>query len=260
MRNLAPLLFVALLLLPAPQADAQQRGRMMENADDAFANLDERFTLRFFDATNGRPISGATVTFEGARATTNGQGAATFDLPDDLMPEEKRMVLFEHPKYVRTKGPVTFMVGMIWFNRFSVSPALPPGRIRIALDWDASPRDLDAHLVKRGHYHLSYRETKKVEDHAWLDRDDRDGFGPETVTVLKLDPNAHYTYYVHDFTNRAARASGKLAESRAHVRVYSQSGLLHTFTAPATGKGTLWKVFEITGGQITATGGISDAK
>ena len=259
MRHILSLLFVTSMLLPTTEVDAHQRTRMMENADDAFTNLEERFTLRFFDATNGRPIPRATVTFEGERTTTNSKGAATFDLPDDLLPEEERTVLFEHPKYVRTEGPVTFMVGMVWFNRFSVSPALPPGRIRIALDWEASPRDLDAHLVKRGQYHLSYRDKRKIRDIAWLDRDDMNGYGPETVTVLKLDRDAHYTYYVHDYSNRASRTSSKLSESRAHVRVYTRDGLLHTFTAPRSSKGNVWKVFEISGGRVTPTGGISNA-
>mgnify|MGYP003956040387 CR=1 FL=1 len=259
MRTLLPAILAALLLLPAADADAQRRKRMMQNADDAFANLSERFTLRFFDATNGKPIPAATVTFEGKRTTTDAEGAATFDIPKGLSAEEQRSVLFEHPKYVRTEGPVTFLVGTVWFNRFSVSPMLKPDRLRIVLDWSASPADLDAHLVKRNQYHLSYRDTRKIEDIAWLDRDDQDGYGPETVTVLKLDPNAHYTYYVHDFTHRGRAGSDKLAASRAHVRVYSRDGLLHTFTAPRTGAGTLWKVFEIDAGRVRPTGQLSDA-
>jgi len=259
MRTLLLLLPVTLMLLPTAEVDAQGRKRMMQNTDDAFANLDQRFTLRFFDATNGLPVPGATVTFEGARATTDTEGAASFKIPSNLRPEDERSVLFEHPKFVRTEGPVTFMVGVVWFNRFSVSPALPPDRLRVVLDWTASPRDLDAHLVKRGQYHLSYRETRKIVDVAWLDRDDQDGYGPETVTILDLDASAHYTYYVHDFTNGAVRGSDKLAASRAHVRIYSRDGLLHTFTAPRSAKGSLWKVFEMVGGRISATGGISDA-
>jgi hypothetical protein len=259
MRTLFRLTFVALMLLPTIEADAQGRKRMMQNSDDAFANLSERFTLRFFDATNGKPIPAATVTFEGKRTTTDAEGAATFAIPKGLSAEEQRTVLFEHPKYVRTQGPVTFLVGTVWFNRFSVSPVLKPDRLRVVLDWSASPADLDAHLVKKNQYHLSYRETRKIEDIAWLDRDDQDGYGPETVTVLKLDPNAHYTYYVHDYTHRASSGSAKLAASRAHVRIYSRDGLLHTFTAPRAAKGSLWKVFEIVAGRVHATGQISDA-
>jgi hypothetical protein len=77
--------------------------------------------------------------------------------------------------------------------------------------------------------------------------------------VLKLDRDAHYTYYVRDYSNGASRTSSKLSESRAHVRVYTRDGLLHTFTAPRSSKGNVWKVFEISSGRITPTGGISNA-
>ncbi len=250
-------LALALCLLAAP-ASAQTK-RLQQNADDAFAALNEELTLRFFDAVTGKPIPGANVTFEGEKKRTDGEGAVTFDEPDDLGDDDKRIALFEHPKYVRAAAQVHFMMGKIFFNRYSISPALPPGRIRIVLDWDAAPRDLDAHLDRKGVYHLSFRQKKNYKDIAWLDRDDQDGFGPETVTVEKLDPKGRYSYYVHDYTNKANPSSTKLGSSRAHVRVYTSQGILKTFVAPAGGKGSVWKVFDVVGGQIQPVNRITTA-
>ena len=226
-------------------AAGQGRLRIRQNADDAFANLEEKFALRFLDAVTGKPIPGARITFEGASATTDREGAVRFAFPADLGYDEKRHALFAKKGYVRAKAAVHFMVGTVFFNRYSVSPTLPPGRIRIALDWAEKPKDLDAHLQKKGVYHLSYREMKKYQDLAWLDRDDRDGHGPETITFLRIDPKASYRYFVHDFTK-----TGAIGDSKAHVRVYGSKGLLHTFVVPTGAKGDVWKVFEIVNGVV----------
>ena len=249
---------VALCLLATP-ASAQSK-RLMQNADDAFAALNEQLTLRFLDAVTGKPIPGASVTFEGEQQRTDAEGAVTFDEPGDLGDDDTRVALFEHPKYVKSAAQVRFMMGKIFFNRYSISPALPPGRIRVVLDWNATPRDLDAHLEKKGVYHLSFRQKKNYKDIAWLDRDDQDGFGPETVTVEKLDPKARYSYVVHDFTNRTNPSSTKLGSSRAHVRIYTTEGILKTFVAPSGAKGSTWHVFDVIKGQITPVNRIKSGR
>ncbi len=65
------------------------------------------------------------------------------------------------------------------------------GSIRIILDWDKSPNDLDAHLVKDGDYHISYRNKRVADDGAaQLDRDDMNGYGPETITINNVESNS----------------------------------------------------------------------
>ena len=133
----------------------------------------------------------------------------------------------------------------VFFNRFSISPALAVDRIRVVLDWGRTPRDLDAHLVKEGDYHISFQDMKVVKEQARLDRDDLDGEGPETITVLKLSPQGTYRYYVHDYTR-----SGAIGSSKASVKVYGPDGILDTFDIPDRAKGTIWEVFRIENGGI----------
>ena len=69
------------------------------------------------------------------------------------------------------------IAGTIFWNRFTVSPNIEMGSIRIVLDWDKKPKDLDAHFVKEGDYHISYHNMKVSDDgSARLDRDDQNGF------------------------------------------------------------------------------------
>ena len=140
------------------------------------------------------------------------------------------------------------MAGSLFFNRFSVSQMLTPGRLRVVLDWDRAPLDLDAHLIKVGAYHISYRKMRVYQDQAKLDRDDRDGYGPETITIERVDPTARYRFYVHDYTR-----SSKMGDmSKAHVRVYSERGLEKTYVIPRQLKGDQWSVFELHQGEFSA--------
>jgi uncharacterized protein YfaP (DUF2135 family) len=119
------------------------------------------------------------------------------------------------------------------------------------LDWGEQPRDLDAHLMKEGSYHISYRDKIKIEDQAWLDRDDTDGQGPETITLKRPDDGGRYFFFVHDYSNRKSTNSKALAESRAHVRVYSSGGLVNSFRVPQNLRGTKWPVFQVDNGVVT---------
>jgi hypothetical protein len=234
----------------ATTALAQSRGAVSQKSADVFGELNDRFTLRFFDAVKGDPISQASVDCFGSSSQTDGEGAASFPFPADLGPDEIRQCTFQKRGYVTSKIPVHFMVGTLFQNRYSISPSLEAEQLRVVLDWGKQPADLDAHLVKTGVYHLSYRQMRRYEDSAWLDRDDQSGFGPETVTIQRLDPDANYRFYVHDYTHRSAGSSKDLSTSRARVMVFSGQGLLHSFPVPANERGNHWAVFEIKGGQV----------
>ena len=248
---------LALGLCAMSISSSAQSPRLDQNAADALAALDDTVTLRFLNALDGTPIAQALVRFEGETRRTDAEGAVRFPEPAGLGDDETRVATFEHPKFVSTKAPVRFLLGKVFFNRYSISPTLPPGRIRVVLDWRAKPADLDAHLIRDGHYHLSYRDMRHYKDQAWLDRDDQDGFGPETVSVLRLDTQGRYTYRVHDYTHRAHPMSLGLSQSRAHVRVYSEQGLIKTFIVPEGIAGNSWHVFDVKDGDLRAVNRIS---
>ena len=123
----------------------------MEKAEDAFAELDRKLTLRFTDALTGKPVAGATVVFQESEGRTDADGAVQFPMPEELGAGEKELeATFRKSGYVTTQVKLRFMAGTLFANRFSVMPSLPPGRVRIVLDWEGTPPDLDAHLVNVG--------------------------------------------------------------------------------------------------------------
>lgn len=68
---------------------------------------------------------------------------------------------------------------------------------------------------------------------------------PETMVITRLAEGI-YRYMVNDFYD----AEYPLGTSEAKVEVYTSQGLVQTFLVPNE-PGTLWTVFEITGGTIT---------
>jgi uncharacterized protein YfaP (DUF2135 family) len=133
------------------------------------------------------------------------------------------------------------------------------GALRIVLDWDKSPADLDLHLVKSGGYHISYHNTIVASDgSAQLDRDDQDGYGAETITINRTDNNAVYTCYVHDYSNSSKNNSRYLSRSKAVVRVYNNNELTDTFYIPRDVKGNKWTVFQIRNATVEGVMRVSD--
>ena len=85
---------------------------------------------------------------------------------------------------------------------------------------------------------------------ARLDRDDRDGYGPETITIKNIDDQESYSFYVHNYTHKNKINSNKLSNSKASVKVYGDNKLLKIFQVPTNMEGVYWQVFNIDNGQI----------
>lgn len=119
---------------------------------------------------------------------------------------------------------------------------------RIVLTWGSRPQDLDAHLSgpnpDGGDFHIWYRNKYPIAGKDFLDRDDMDKYGPETVTIYK-PAIGNYRYSVHDYSNRNKKRSKNLSRSNAHVSVYGQNKLLASFEVPYNFRGNCWNVFEI---------------
>ena len=119
---------------------------------------------------------------------------------------------------------------------------------RIVLTWGSMPRDLDAHLSgpnpDGGDFHIWYRNKYLIGGKDFLDRDDMDKYGPETVTIYK-PAVGNYRYSVHDYSNRDSKRSKRLSRSNAQVFVYGKNKLLASFEVPHNFRGNCWNVFEI---------------
>lgn len=134
------------------------------------------------------------------------------------------------------------------------------GQYRIVLQWGEEPWDLDSHLVgpgEYGYFHVFFGNKVYMEDgqvKASLDVDDVTSYGPETVTLVNVNPNETYYYSIHDFTHSGYEIEEQsqfmyLANSSANVKVYDGSVLVKEYNVPATA-GTIWNVFKIVNGTV----------
>lgn len=138
---------------------------------------------------------------------------------------------------------------------FVLVPVLANYEYRIVLTWGDTPQDLDSHLTYSKNevqqFHIYYHNRTGKDGSlviARLDRDDRSGYGPETITFsvnqTRLQ-NGVFRYTVWDYTNRGDSFSNELAVSGAVVRVYQGNHLAATYPVPHEA-GTFWCVFELT--------------
>ncbi len=236
---------------------AKERKQIDQQKDDVFDELDhQNLTLRFFNALTGTEIPGAAVTINNVEYRTDDEGKVQFPAPDS---DGFYPVSFRAARYVPVDFNIEVMAGTLFFNRFSVSPVLDVKFLRVVLDWDATPPDLDAHLVKQGAFHLSYRNMRTAEDGSGqLDRDATNGFGPETITLKEVSASNKYTFFVHDYTDGNSPSTRGLARSKATVKVFGDGRLLNVFEVPRAGVGNYWQVFTISNGGIIEVNKLAD--
>ncbi|NUN71069.1 MAG: hypothetical protein HUU02_15315 [Bacteroidetes bacterium] len=223
---------------------------------DIFEEMESgALTLRIHNAVNGRPVPGAVVVIGSVgEYVTDEEGKLLFPAP----PEDGVLTAtIAADGYITSAVPIEIMAGTLFFNRISISPVMDIKRVRIVVDWDKKPLDLDAHLVKQGAdgYHISYRNMRTLADKSgMLDIDAMRGYGPETITVNEISASSTYEYFIHDYSNAKNSSSAALSESKAMVKVYGEGKLLKVFTVPRKKEGTVWNVFTIERGHIREAG------
>lgn len=227
--------------------------------DDAFDELGGVLNLHFFNALDGKPIPGGAVIITNiGEFETDAEGKIGFGIPPE---DTLYKVFFKKEGFIDSEFYIEIMAGTIFFNRFSISPKLAFGALRVVLDWDANPGDLDANLIKKNRYHISYHQMRISDDRvSRLDRDDMNGFGPETITTTKIDDDAEYLYYVHDYTDRNRPDNPALAKSKATVKIYGNDRLMYVLKVPNNTRGNYWQVFKIIRGEIVILNTISAAQ
>ncbi|MFH1192004.1 MAG: hypothetical protein V1655_00860, partial [bacterium] len=133
------------------------------------------------------------------------------------------------------------------FN-FILSGAALQGAARFQLTWGSSPQDLDSYL-KFGVTHIYYFYNTD-SNHANLDTDDRDGYGPENIRIQTLIDEMTYKYFIHDYSDRDSCSNGSF--NGAKVEVYNSGGVkVKEYTSTHTGN-CYWYVFDMDdSGKIT---------
>jgi hypothetical protein len=247
MKKLLTLIF-ALCLCAGLSAQTNDRAEDLRIQRRLMAlKMEGLIPLRFAGALDGKPIAGAKVAIEGIGVfETDREGIITFPEREDGF----FTLEFSKEGFVTTEIEFEIKLNNVSANRFSISPELARG-FRIVLDWGEKPEDLDLHFEKQGGYHIAFWNTHTAADgSAFLDRDDMQSYGPETITVERIDSAAVYDIYVTDYTNQHNAASRALSRSGAVVRIYNNNRLAEAFTVPPERPGTTWRVCRIIGGRV----------
>lgn len=208
----------------------------------------KNFTIRFVNAITGDPVSGAKVMIENiGSSSTDSLGIVTFP----LQPEGSIKAIFRKEGYISAIYTIDIANETIFRNRFIVSPLMESEQFRIALSWDKQPEDLDAHFIENNSYHISYRNTRVLNDGTGqLDRDDMDGYGPESITVSQIDSERDYSFYVTKYIAKKNLSSYPISSSKATVWVFGGNKLINIFQLPPNIKGDTWYVFKIIKGEV----------
>ena len=201
------------------------------------------------DATDDSPISSAQVCVLGTATCDTTDGGGNYILTG--LTAGSVTIEVTATGFSDLEETVTVVDATTTTQNAALSPDLGAGELRIVLEWNASPNDLDSHLwlPASDPYHVFYSNQGDLTSgpFAALDVDASGGFGPETITIPQRF-NGTYTYAVHNYSG-----SPDFASSGAVVRVYNSSGLFREFSVPSGGTGTWWHVFSLNG----ATGSIS---
>jgi hypothetical protein len=205
------------------------------------------FTGKIVNAINNKPVKFASISFKNSinqifKIKTGNTGKFLFN------PE-----IGKYEVSVEKEGFINFTTD-IFMNpdetpqeyHFALTPKTD--KIRIVLTWNKTPFDLDAHLrgpnPDGGKFHIWYRHKKLIGGKDFLDLDDQNGWGPETITIYK-PAKGKYSYFVHNYSNKENSKSKDLSFSNALVSVYKNQNLVKTFSVPVNKIGTVWHVFDI---------------
>jgi adhesin/invasin len=166
--------------------------------------------------------------------------------------------------YVTVQQKVIIKPDTETIQNFALSKVITEaGVLRIILTWDESPADLDAMLWTpfSGYPKVWYVDRGNCASipFACLDTDDKNGYGPETITISQLQ-SGKYEFGVHNPDYSIYPNITPLTQSGAQVRVYDSTGMMDEFRVPLTGQGDLWYVFNLNGdtGEITRVNCITD--
>lgn len=242
-------------------------------------------TGRVIDATNDDPIADALVSIAGLTDITDDLGnyliedvptgvlkanfsatPNTGDAPlsvefSDLSTENTHTVNCTADGYIPYENQqVVIPDGGNVELEIPMSPEIAAG-MRLVLSWGAFPEDLDAHLltpeIGGQSYEVYYDDQGSLTEapFAFLDNDDTDGFGPETITIGDFFTGT-YKYFIFNYDEDAS-----ITVSDAIVKIYDVAGLQYDLDVPTSGDGFYWYVCDINGatGQVTIKNQILDA-
>ncbi|MBN2412799.1 PKD domain-containing protein [candidate division KSB1 bacterium] len=236
------------------------------------------------DATTGDPISGATVTLGDSSTTTDSGGNYSFtnipvaDLIADFSANPRsgkapltvqftdqsgygrQLLSASATGYSDFSTYITISKDGTTFD-ISLSPIIAEGGMRLVLNWGQTPLDLDIHLktpeIEGSEYEIlwSNKGSSDSPPYVLLDKDDTDGYGPETITIHQLKSGT-YTCFIYNYSESPA-----ITQSGGVVQIYDDDGLINTVNVPGSGTGLYWYICDINGtnGNVTIVNTIQDS-
>ncbi len=115
-------------------------------------------------------------------------------------------------------------------------------QFRVVLNWGRQPSDIDLHVVYPDHH--VFWQNKQGND-AFLDVDDTDGYGPETITIGKRHQGEKYVFAVHNYSAQEQYGTVSLSNSGAKVFVYVGQSLVRSYYIKPNKVGALWVLFAV---------------
>ncbi len=210
---------------------------------EGFAELDDELILSFKDAVSCQPLANAKVMLGTLQYTSDAQGYIRLPMQPFAAQMEARLTLnVSKPGYITLATDLLIEAGTVLNRRLVLSPVLAPGKTRFVLQWADEPEDLDLHLTGP-EFHISYRDMKNASNQAKLDTDEIEGYGPETITLDRIDSRQSYALWVYNYSNDANYKGVEL------VYVYSGDQLLKEIRLPASKKRSV-KVLQINNAQF----------
>ena len=210
------------------------------------------------DATTGGAANGVKMIFR--KGSGMRSGASVLEYTTDItgtykveLDEGNYCVQLSKQGYIDSFEDVTIMRNVDRTGIDFVISTEVNGEIRIVLEWESQPEDLDAHLTGRtdsgSSVNVSFQNKESYDSNgnclAELDVDDRNGNGPETITIHEV--NGRYEFFVVDYTQ-----TGTMANTNVKVTIYLPDNSSETRTINGgLGSTDLWEVCTIDHGQIS---------
>ncbi|APZ04198.1 hypothetical protein BWI95_03510 [Kosakonia cowanii JCM 10956 = DSM 18146] len=154
------------------------------------------------------------------------------------------------PDYFPLQTTITVVRGTLFAQDFTLTHRLKGAVAKIVVSWNATPANLDAHLIVPpkasnpggARQHVYYMTTHPVGAEAGLENDVRNGYGPETVSIGNFHPGA-YCYSVHN----SQPATGPLMTGAKVTLSLSDGRSWNWAVENASGsqRNTLWHVFRL---------------